>query len=190
MKKKTIYIVSAIILISLVVGFIVVNSEYFLFRAKNYKVYNEKGERLPILLFDRANNHEYAEEDSPVVKEIILYIEDEINMISQTYNHEVLTIHIDDPYLLEAVGGRESFLKINNFILFQTRANTGDDFWPLYNNRIAYESMKDEPIQFFIAEDNTYKFNTFGGLKAYGDTIIVKKLDGPIEKEGKYIAGE
>ncbi|GEM_PF-2538826 len=176
-----------IILFATIVFFLLLNRNYILFRANNYKVYNEKKEALPIYLINRANN---KDGNDTVIRELLLYVDKRINMRHRAYNNEVLTIHIDDPKLLEAVGGRESFVKVGDFILLQTRANTGDDFWDLYNNGMTYTSKEEEPIRFFIAEGNTYKFNTFGGLKAYGDTIIVEKLDGPIEKEGSYIADE
>lgn len=187
MKKTVFYLV--IILIALILFFVLSNRDYILFRANNYKVYNEKREALPICLINRANNSKDG--NDTFIRELLLYVDKRINMRHQVaHNTEVLTIHIDEPRLLEAVGGRESFIKIGDFILLQTIANTGDDFLDLYNNGMAYDSKEEEPIRFFIAEGNTYKFNTFGGLKAYGDTIIVEKLDGPIEKEGRYIADE
>lgn len=185
MKKSVFYLIT--ILFALIIFLLLINRRYVLFRANSYKVYNEKKEVLPIYLSNRENN---KDGNDTVIRELLLYIDKGINMRHLAYNHEVLTIHIDNPKLLEAVGGRESFIKIGDFTLLQTRANTGDDFLDLYNNGMVYNNKEEEPIQFFIAEGNTYKFNTFGGLKAYGDTIIVEKLDGPIEKEGRYIAVE
>lgn len=185
MKKSVFYLIT--ILFALIILLLLINRRYVLFRANSYKVYNEKKEVLPIYLINRANN---KDGNDTVIRELLLYVDKQIDMRHQAYNNEVLTIHINEPKLLKAAGGRKSFIKIGDFILLQTRANTGDDFLDLYNNGMAYDSKEEEPIRFFIAEGNTYKFNTFGGLKAYGDTIIVEKLDGPIEKEGRYIADE
>lgn len=187
MKKGVFYLIT--ILFATIVFFLLLNRNYILFRANNYKVYNEKKERLPIYLISRANNKKDGKDT--FTRELLLYVDKRINMRHQVvHNTEVLTIHIDDSKLFEVAGGRESFIKISDFILLQTRANTEDDFLDLYNNGMAYDSKEEEPIRFFIAEGNTYKFNTFGGLKAYGDTIIVEKLDGPIERERCYVAEE
>lgn len=192
MKKKMIYIVSIIILIliGLVIGFIIVNKKNFLFRADNYKVYNEKGEALPILIFNRCVVHEYGRQDSAIIKEILLY--PDVSTLIENVNTEddVLSINISSADLYGVNGGKNRFAQLGNRYLFQYDLYFSDEFWPLHNNGLIYENKEDEPIKFFIAEGNTYKFNTFGGLKTYGDTVIVEKLDGPIEKEGKYIAGE
>lgn len=164
------------------------NKRCFLFRANNYKLYNEKGETLPIVIFNRSVVHKYGRQDSATIKEILLY--SDVSTINENTEGGVLSINIAGANLHGVNGGKNRFTKLGNWSLFQYDLYFSDEFWPLYNNGMIYETKEDEPIKFFIAEGSTYKFNTFGGLKAYGDTVIVEKLDGPIEKEGKYIAGE
>ena len=187
MKKKMIYIFICVFVI-LLSSIIISSWKYLLFSPDNYKIYNEKGESLPILLFSRTINHEFGNPDSPNIEEIILYIEDGVNMNDATYNNDVLSIHTKIPDILYPNGGRNIYTKLGRRILFQHSSYMTDEFRSLYNNGFNYEQKEDEPIKFFIAQGNKFKFNTYAGLKVYGDTIIVEKLDGIVEKEFIYSA--
>lgn len=186
MKRKMIGII-ILILIGLVVVFVISNRKCFLSRTNNYKVYNEKGESLPILIFDRSTTQKFNE-DSIMNKEILLYFN--VGIENESTNGAVLSILLEQPHLYGVDGGNSQFTKLGNLFLFQHNPNRSDEYWPLYNNGLTYVNKQDEPIRFFIAKGNTYKFNTFGHLKVFGDTIIIEKLDGAIEKEGVYVVDE
>ena len=175
------------ILIGLVAVFVIANRNSFLSRASNYKVYNEKGESLPLLLFDRSTTQKFNE-GSIMNKEILLCFNAGIE--NESTQGTVLAILVEQPHLYGVDGGNSQFTKLGNWVLFQHNLNRSDEYWPLYNNGLIYANKQDEPIRFFVAKGNTYKFNTFGDLKVFGDTIIVEKLDGPVEKEGVYVVGE
>lgn len=175
-----------LVLVILVLGFVVTKRKYFLSYASNYKVYNENGKPLPIQIFHRSINHEYGNADSLIIEEVLLYIDDEIDMNDGKYNNGVLSIHPNTANIMSSNGGRHIFTKLGKRVLFQHDFYMTDEFRLLYNNGFNYESKNEEPIKFFIAEGNSYKFNTFAGLKAYGDTVIVEQLNGNIKKEGVY----
>jgi len=125
--------------------------------------------------------------DSPIIDEILLYIDDDVNMNEDGYSYGVLSITKKRPSIYQVNGDKNVFYKVGSMFLYQHHTYMADEFLPLYNNGIRYEIKDKEPIHFFIAEGNTYKFNSFAGLKKYGDTMVIRKLSGAIEEEGRYI---